>query len=723
MKKLKIELTNCHGIHQLDSEINFKDASAAAIYAPNGLMKTSFARTFGDLSRGVESSDHLFPERASSRKITDQDGVAIDPSQVVVIVSYDEEIGPTEETSTLLVDKVLRNEYEKLQRGINEAQAKLVAALKVQASTKKDVVREVSLAFTRDDQSFFRSLLRVEEELQDEEAPYAELPYDTLFDDKVLTLLATNDFAETLADYVQRFEELLDASTYFSRNTFSYYNAETIAKSLGANGFFDAHHTVILHDGSEGKAVRSQKDLVDLINFEKDRISDDPALRKTFAAIETKLTRNAEVRRFWDFISENQSILPELINVDRFKERVWKSYLKANEGLYSEAVACFRGAEVRKKEIQAAAAAQRGQWEEVIEIFNRRFFVPFTLAAKNRTNVVLGLDTVAKLGFEFEDQGDSVEVERDDLLEVLSTGEKKALYILNVLFEVERRKNQPGETIFIVDDIADSFDYKNKYAIIQYLKDIADVANFRLVVLTHNFDFYRTLESRFVPYNQCLMAQKTEEGVALVKAAGIKNPFIKDFKPNFFVDASKRVAAIPFIRNLLEYTRGEEDPDYVKLTSLLHWKADTASITQADLDAIFNKLFGTFEQWHDQAGAVIQMVMEQADACVGDSTSLNLSNKIALSIAIRITAEKHMVEAINDPEFLAAVRANQTPQLLARYKKDFPSEVLAIRTIDGVVLMTPEHIHVNSFMYEPILDMSDEHLVRLLTEVKALDSQ
>lgn len=722
MKKLKVDLTNCHGIHRLDSEISFNDARAAAVYAPNGLMKTSFARTFGDLARGDESSDHLFPERTSTRIITDQDGNAVDPSQVVVIVSYDEEIGPTEETSTLLVDKVLRDEYERLQRGINEARAELIAALKVQASTKKDVAREVSLAFTRDDESFFRSLLRVEEELHDEEERYAELPYDTIFDDKVLALLTTKDFAEMLADYVQRFNELLDASVYFSRETFSYYNAETIAKSLGANGFFDAKHAVLLHNDSGGATVTSQKDLADLISSEKERISEDPALRKSFAAIEAKLTRNVEVRRFWDYICENQSILPELANVGRFKERVWKSYLKANQGLYSEAVSRFRGAEARKKEIQAAAAEQRGQWEEVIEIFNQRFFVPFTLTAKNRTNVVLGLDPVAKLGFEFEDGADIVEVERDDLLKVLSTGEKKALYILNVLFEVERRKGQPGETIFIVDDIADSFDYKNKYAIIQYLKDIADVDNFRLVVLTHNFDFYRTLESRFIPYNQCLMAQKTEDGVALVKAAGIKNPFIKDFKPNFFTDPAKRVAAIPFIRNLLEYTRGEDDADYIKLTSLLHWKADTATISQADLDQIFNSLFGTSGQWSSPSDAVVEMIIAQADANAGDGGSLNLSSKITLSIAIRIAAEKHMLEKIDDAEWLNSVRANQTPQLLARYKKDFPSEVEAIRTIDAVVLMTPEHIHVNSFMYEPILDMSEEHLARLLSDVKALGS-
>ena len=720
MKKLKIDLTNCHGIHRLVSEISFKDAGAAAIYAPNGMMKTSFARTFSDLARGVGSTDHLFPDRDSARVITDQDGVDVDPGQVVVIVSYDEEMGPTEETSTLLVDKVLRDEYETLQRGIIEAKTELVAALKAQAGTKKDVSREVALTFTRDESSFFRALSRVEEELVDEDSPYADLPYDTVFDDKVLALLETRDFAGTLAEYVARFNELLDASTYFSRDTFNYYNAETIAKSLGANGFFDANHAVVLNDGADGATVGTQKELADMINGEKERISDDAALRKTFAAMEVKLNKNAESRRFWEFVTGNQAILPELENVGRFKERVWKSYLKANENLYREAVTRFRGAEARKKEIQSAASDQRGQWEEVIDIFNRRFFVPFTLTAKNRTNVVLGLESVAKLGFEFEDGAERVAVERDELLEVLSTGEKKALYILNVLFEVERRKNQPGETVFIVDDIADSFDYKNKYAIIQYLKDIAEVEKFRLVVLTHNFDFFRTLESRFVPYKQCLMAQKTEDGVDLVKAAGIKNPFIKDFKPNFFQHAGKRVAAIPFVRNLLEYTRGEDDPDYIKLTSLLHWKSDTAQITQADLDTIFNRLFGTSEAWASPEHLVVDLLNEQADLCAGNSSSLDIANKITLSIAIRVTAEKYMVGKIADEEFLVSVRANQTPQLLARYKKVFPNEADAIRTIDGVVLMTPEHIHVNSFMYEPILDMSDEHLSRLLAEVRAL---
>ena len=33
-------------------------------------------------------------------------------------------------------------------------------------------------------------------------------------------------------------------------------------------------------------------------------------------------------------------------------------------------------------------------------------------------------------------------------------------------------------------------------------------------------------------------------------------------------------------------------------------------------------------------------------------------------------------------------------------------------------MMTPENIHLNSFMFEPILDMSLHHLVTLYEEIK-----
>jgi hypothetical protein len=63
MKKLDIELANCHGIRELRASFRFTSGNAVAVYAPNGTMKTSFALTLADLARGAETPDRMFPDR------------------------------------------------------------------------------------------------------------------------------------------------------------------------------------------------------------------------------------------------------------------------------------------------------------------------------------------------------------------------------------------------------------------------------------------------------------------------------------------------------------------------------------------------------------------------------------------------------------------------------------------------------------------------------------
>jgi len=45
VKTLKVALKNCHGIRELDATFSFETGNAVAVYAGNGTMKTSFART------------------------------------------------------------------------------------------------------------------------------------------------------------------------------------------------------------------------------------------------------------------------------------------------------------------------------------------------------------------------------------------------------------------------------------------------------------------------------------------------------------------------------------------------------------------------------------------------------------------------------------------------------------------------------------------------------
>lgn len=182
----------------------------------------------------------------------------------------------------------------------------------------------------------------------------------------------------------------------------------------------------------------------------------------------------------------------------------------------------------------------------------------------------------------------------------------------------------------------------------------------------------------------------------------------------------KRIASIPFIRNLLEFTKGDADPDFVKLTSLLHWKSGSAAITQGDLDQVYDRLFGSNGQKTETAASsVVDLVHKSAKECMTADEGINFENKIVLSIAVRLGAEQFMVTKIADQSFTDGIGANQTSALVRKFREKFPNSA-AIDTVQKVMLMTPENIHLNSFMYEPILDMSDEHLRKLYGEVLAL---
>jgi hypothetical protein len=74
MGRLNIDLEHCYGIKKFKYEFNFSQQRVYAIYAPNGVMKTSLAQTFKDLAEDVPSKDRIFNQRVCSRKITDEKG-------------------------------------------------------------------------------------------------------------------------------------------------------------------------------------------------------------------------------------------------------------------------------------------------------------------------------------------------------------------------------------------------------------------------------------------------------------------------------------------------------------------------------------------------------------------------------------------------------------------------------------------------------------------------
>ena len=74
MKRVSLNLEHCYGIKLLKAVLDFSKTQAYAIYAPNGVMKSSLAQTFQDAFKGETSKDRIFSKRATLCHITDERG-------------------------------------------------------------------------------------------------------------------------------------------------------------------------------------------------------------------------------------------------------------------------------------------------------------------------------------------------------------------------------------------------------------------------------------------------------------------------------------------------------------------------------------------------------------------------------------------------------------------------------------------------------------------------
>lgn len=721
MDKINIQIKNCYGINRLEKEFEFTGGkSTQIIYAPNGVMKTSFAKVFDDYSKGAESKDLIYPQRESIRSIKDSGGNDIAPESIFVIRNYEKSF-KSNRISTLLVNDELRKQYEKIHENIDIEKEKLIKVLLPLTGLKKDIEEEFCSSFNEGANNFLQVLNKIEDKVNDGDAPlFTHIIYKNIFNEKAIAFLETGDFKNQIREYIEKYDELVSNSPILKRE-FNHYHATTVQKSLTDNGFFKAEHSINLNINGEKQEISDQKEFLKMIKGAKDAILNDKSLQSIFNNIDKKIS-NAQLRDFREYLFENQEILRELADLNTFKQKLWVSYLKDNKAEYISLVDEYKKGQIKIKEIIEKAKNEQTDWENVIKIFNSRFFVPYRLKIQNKEDSILK-DQAPNINYYFEKRPENVE---EELLQmVLSQGETRTLYLLNIIFEIESRKKQGIKTLFIIDDIADSFDYKNKYAIIEYLKDLSEHNNFLSIILTHNFDFFRTVQERISgnsKYMGSFMAMKENEYINLenLKYKYISNP-LKNWKSNLSNNA-KLIASVTFARNIAEYIGDIEN--FNKLTSVLHMKESTETLTIKELQEIYKVIFKDLNDLELENGdrKLYEIIFEEAERIVNSESEsvANLENKVVLSIAIRLNAEKHMINQINNFDFVSSINKNQTGVLFGKYKGLFPEEINSIEILEKVNIMTPENIHLNSFMFEPILDMSDLHLKQLYNEILEL---
>lgn len=725
--KLSFDLEYCYGISKFTDELEFTH-KGYAIYAPNGVMKTSLTNTLNDVQKGKQPKDLAFPDRKSKCSIMLNDE-AIKAEEVFVVQSYDATYS-SEEVSTLLANSVLKGQYEEVHKQIGEAKKNLDKKLRQAAGLG---VRENIDPIIEDifEDSYYDALLNLEDEVEElSTSEINEANYRILFDAKVVKLLEDEGVEASVAEFAEKYDNLT-AQSPILRQGFHYHHINQVQQQLMSNNFFDAGHSINLADKgtSEKFEYVSDEELKEKIEAEKLRVLGDEELGKRFDEFNKKL-KNKELQAFRDYITENRHLLAELQDLDGFKRKLWMQYLLTAKDEFEDLIEKYRKGQTELTSIIASAEADVNEWDKVIKQFNERFLhLPFKLSVANKSDVILK-DLAPSIDFVFEDNGDErvfKSSEKNELVRVLSTGEARALYILNIMFEVHMRWKLRTKTLFVFDDIADSFDYKNKFAIIDYLEFIvnSEDVSFLAIILTHNFDFLRVVESRGIcKASQCRMAFKNENEIQLseFKRSDISNPFHK-WKSRLDED-NILVAYIPFLRNLIEYTKGVKNDDgspnqdYICLTNMLHFKDNVEPLTVADYKAIFETVLPdvAFPD-RDETKAIIDLIFESANECLNADDGINLEQKIVLSMAIRLKADQFAISKIRSEDADYELPSSyQTPKLIRKYCELFNNQDEEIAIMRRISLLTPSNIHLNAFMYEPILDMGFGELKQLYSD-------
>ncbi|KAF1010287.1 MAG: hypothetical protein GAK29_05076 [Acinetobacter bereziniae] len=524
-KILKIKFENCFGIGLLEHDFKFAPRQRAQlIYAPNGTMKSSFANIFDLISQNKinEIKDRVFVDRIPKCEIQ-MNNEALDGKQILVVNA--ETMLSQGAITKFIARSDLKNRYDQIYTELMHEKDKFIRLLKNQ-SRSSDCDTELKALFYQNE-SFFEYLLRIEPNLSENFEKF-DFKYNDIFDkgNKVKKFLEAHE--DLLDEYLQRYSQLLEQSKFFkkSSNSFGTLQASTLLNSLDDNSFFEAGHKINL---SSDDIISTRGELSDLIKSEIDQILNDAELLKTFDKVDKALAKNAELKAFKAILERNQAILINLKDYEGFRNDFWLSHISELKGECLRILGIYKTRRTELQEIISNANEDIEKWNNTLEIFNSRFFVPFKIDIENQSDIILKND-IPKLIFKYKE----CNIQDNDekiLLDILSRGESRAYFILRFLFEIQARIDMGDDLLIIFDDVADSFDYKNKYAIIEYIKELLENPKVNAIILTHNFDFYRTVSKRLDIRSSSFMASKCNDGIVKIN----KGKYFEDVFKNIFI--------------------------------------------------------------------------------------------------------------------------------------------------------------------------------------------
>lgn len=311
---------------------------------------------------------------------------------------------------------------------------------------------------------------------------------------------------------------------------------------------------------------------------------------------------------------------------------------------------------------------------------------------------------------------------RDDL--PLSTGEQN---FLSLTFEFLKAKNSSCP-IVVIDDPVSSFDsiYKNKvvYAIVKILH------HKRRIVLTHNTDLLRLLESQYKKCYKLYLLNNTdgeENGFIQLKYKEQDmlinlEKLLSTFRADIFMHIQSMelflISMIPFMRGYSNIINNTEISN--QLTQLMHgYKIETVDVAQ-----IYITLFGNKDGKipNSYAISVSDILSKTVDGVhILDNTQYPLLDKTLRHsftyLFLRLMVEKALVTKF-------AINTNDKKQLGQIISAAYPDEddIAQIRnrirlTSKKTLINEFNHFEGNLSIFQPAIDITDQALGKERTDI------
>ena len=718
------KMQNVFGISNVEGANNLKKINV--IYAPNGTAKTSISDALSLIGQNryndiVDVYDK--DKKASFELEVDGQDYTEENCPEFCLLKYSgiEQYDLVENCSNLVISIQVQEEISKYLKTIDHSKETIKVLIEGKFGKKsnspafKNAFSTIAKAENFDDQDLYIKLIN---KINFDEQPLPinvdENIFLNLINQKMQQSSDTLEFKTGVTDY---FDTIKKSSNEIGRHEI-FTNGFTIenlivfqdnAKKIGYYSENNPTRKLLVND-----KILGEKDIDNIIKDEIKRIFGSEEAKEKFDCLKKTLKGNTKAI---NTLEKNPLLIPLLKDYDCFVSSIFVTLFSTDLQKIKDEL------EIKKAQsnIQSIKDKDPEFDSKISEIWNRfssRFKLKkFDLRIDNKFNAMIGKEIPS-----FSKYVPNTNRKITDPKEYrLSTGKIKIFNLINFILTVETLLLKNEKVHIVLDDAVDSFDYKNKYGIIDYLLEIKDNPNVQIIVFTHNFDFYRS----------SILAFGKKEIGQFFAYRGKNNliTFYDSSKQKYYLEVSnfnswkanptpeQFFALVPFARNLLQLKTSSKNDDVKQIDGFLHFDKNLTNKTIDELHVLLEQAMGVqLPRNFKQDDIYTEALSKTIDNLINKEATLvetDLEDKILLGIYIRVYLERFLYtnclsQSGSEPNLTDNVYARTSN--LIRINRQILSEDDLDKAIEAN-LISPCYLHANSFMYEPLVDVGLTELI------------